>query len=510
MSSRLQDHGQLASGSSQALACYQPNLKRQRPAGTCLCLQCDAHMEIAAVQAADYLGANLQTWCAALWQRAPAVIDAAAMEATLRNRLPSALYERVCSRHPAIARQEALQEKVARLPPSLHPFAFHSCAEPVCASDPSRGLRLQLLLVDLATCNAASAALLQVPDLRRVDLALLTHVPRPAAREDAALRRVSAQLQRAPKERIELHVSCNGWITRPRGVAVICGNLVRQLSHLPATRSLAMDGLRMRDTGAAMLAKSVTALTNLTSLKLSNSHIAGPGALAWSWAVQNLPQLQQLDYKYQWTSCAPIGALALADAVRRTPGITHLSLNSTRHDGAADSAVERLALASTLQELDLTAGLVHGPIGDGASRYEGGALVALARMTQLTSLSLGHSQLPTGRADALGVHLAALLQLRALTLFNMPLGAETMPALAQALRCVTCLTTLHISRAQLNVNTLAELAPAIAKCSQLHGLHFTYDPELLLLLLARVPLPSCAPCWHLCASCNCSVWPTQG
>jgi hypothetical protein len=210
------------------------------------------------VQAADYLCADLRLWCTEVWRRKPKASEAEAVVAALRARLPPPLCERVCSSNPVVAGPDSLECKLAKLPPGLHAHACKSCARPLRASAPSQGLELYLQLEQLSAFNAASAALLQVPDLRRVEVILNTREPRPRAREDAALRHLNAQLQHAPKKCIELHASCRGWVPRPRAVATMCGNLARQLSRLPAARSLEMGDIRMRDSGAAVLANAVT------------------------------------------------------------------------------------------------------------------------------------------------------------------------------------------------------------------------------------------------------------
>jgi hypothetical protein len=215
----------------------------------------------------------------------------------------------------------------------------------------------------------------------------------------------------------------------------------------------------------------------LTRLQLVNSHITSSGALAWAWAIQYLPLLQRLDYVYQYTSCAPIGAQALADAVLRTPGITQLCLNDTRHDGPAGGAIERLAQASGLQKLDLICGLVSGPLSVVTPCYQEGVLAGLTRLTQLTSLAIGGCSLPEGHA--IGTLLASLTALRDLCIFQVPVGLECALALAEAMRALACLTRLRVCSKDLDVQAFAIVAPALATCLQLRCLSLSSDAGML-------------------------------
>jgi Ran GTPase-activating protein (RanGAP) involved in mRNA processing and transport len=392
--------------------------------------------------------------------------------AKLRSGLPAGLCERVCRSHPVVVQLDALVGKLAKLPPCLHPHACHSCSYPAEASQPELGTWLNLEVRDLATCDAAVAAMQHLPDLRSVHLELAPFEPRAIVQEEATMCRLSLAQQQRPASHLPifLHAKCTSAATGPQDVAATYGHVVRQLSHLPGLHSLILAHMHLCDAGAATVAAALTALIALAHLHIAFTCTAGPGLLALAWAVQHLTALDTLQFQHQGRVLGPAAPLALADALARLPCLRCLKLEEIQLNGTAQAFMERLALCSGLRDLDVTAGGLAAEGGGAMPLYDAGAVAALGRLTRLTRLKMGVCQLQVWYADAVAGSLQALAQLQHLDLTGLVSHGDSTTALAAGLRALTRLACLDLSDAWLDTGDFASMAPAIAASSDLQAL----------------------------------------
>jgi len=204
---------------------------------------------------------------------------------------------------------------------------------------------------------------------------------------------------------------------------------------------------------------SLTKLTQLTNLDLSECNIGEQGTIAVAKSLANLPQLSSLNLTNN--NIEEQGAIALAKSLTNLTQLNRLNLfgNNIGEQGAI-ALSQPLANLPQLTELNLW----HNSIG------EQGVIALsqpLANLPQLTKLDLGKNDIGEQDTFVLANSLANLPQLKVLSLDRNNINDDALKVLANTLIPLTKLETLDLS---INpITNLAPLLPLIKRGIEVHS-----------------------------------------
>jgi hypothetical protein len=257
------------------------------------------------------------------------------------------------------------------------------------------------------------------------------------------------------------------------------------------TRLVHWDDIDRREAevSQARLSKVLPQQTNLGVLKLSGLSKGQPLDLdraGFGQAIASLPSLKSLTLAGYSVGEGWLGGTALANLLRKLPGLE--DLNPCKTDwtpGAFTQVVPSLADLPGLRSLDLS----RTPLGrrsEGIGTYVRHLAHVLPALANLRTLDLSFTGLGPAAIAHLADSLAGLEQLQTLTLAGNPLGPEGCSQLTASLAGVPTLQHLYLTvppqpprdptglpdpefqRNLMDVNTLEDILHPLAKCEELH------------------------------------------
>ncbi|GCA62843.1 hypothetical protein KIPB_006133, partial [Kipferlia bialata] len=313
----------------------------------------------------------------------------------------------------------------------------------------SNGYRLEFFVgVELGDdVSSLSAALLQLPDLRR--LSLVDCIRGPALETLVSAIRNLTSLQSLD---LSLNDMCDS----------VASQLAESLSSLKGLRTLSLQGNSIGDPGAIALSKTLLQLRGLTNLEMEDNRIGHDGTVAMQLAMAHLPKLQS-------GMCAGIGWQGwdmwerespdeVVDIMRAWLGGEDLScvsplarrmmqkMDGDTHD--MDQLLEMSVERDSCSQLSLSG---HS-IGD-----EGVEAVAkiLPKLLDTLELDLSNTGMSDAGAVALAGILASLRNLHKLDLSNNCVGHSGSVAISKALERLKSLQEFSIEN--------NEIGPAAAR-----------------------------------------------
>ena len=228
-----------------------------------------------------------------------------------------------------------------------------------------------------------------------------------------------------------------------------CAALAASLQYLNKLEELDMSKNALGH-GIIELAKNLNSVPNLTKLNLSSTNMGEDEASALARALEDVPELSDLDMTY---NALGHGIIELAKNLNSVPNLTKLNLSSTNMGEDEASALARaLEDVPELSDLDMT----YNALGHG--------IIELAKnlnsVPNLTKLNLSSTNMGEDEASALDRALKDVPKLRNLDLGGNPLGRGVRD-LVQHLSSVPKLEYLSLFSVQMTKTEIEELCTAV-------------------------------------------------
>ena len=277
------------------------------------------------------------------------------------------------------------------------------------------------------------------------------------------------------------NMGCDWWTTEHMlGLAEV-------MPMFPNLKNFRLEGIDLKDEGAAILACALKANRTITILHLNSNNVRDGGAVALAQALKANRAITDLDLNSN--NIGDEGAIAMADALKANRALTVLSLHSNNiGDEGAVALAEALKANRAVTQLDLHS----NNIGDGGAVAFAQALKANRAVTQLdlhsnnigdggsvslaealkvnaavTQLDLHSNNIGDGGAVALAQALKVNRAITDLDLHSNNIGDGGAVALAEALKVNAAVTRFHLSLNTIGDTCAAALAEAVRKNDRL-------------------------------------------